>query len=816
MPQPVGTLVVFLVTTLTLSLVVPSVLSELINPVLFERGEIANYTIRAPRDFHIENRVSTEKKRAEVRAGVKRVFVSSYGGPRELVERLESFFAKLEDNEALKDAEDPERQLKARAQFERENSIDLQGTEWDILLDPASWAPLEKEVVRIADPILKRGVIANKRPLKTVFENGYGAVLINSKSSTERELSSPSSMFNPFEAKEVAEASMPGLGLQKGKGFNSVVHKLVMLQIHPNVLFDSVETDRRLQDAADNVESVVYRIKRGEVIVRAGDKITDAQERRLQQLHGDKHPGNLLATWAGYFILSGLVLFSAYVFVVEFWPQYVAKTKDLAVVAIVLIGSFVMIKLYSILATSLANSFYYFDPSTFILAAPVAAGGILLQVTLGASAVFLFMMCFLLLTGVFLENSWIVLAMIAIGNTIGAVSVKSAARRSAFIWAGARVATANMIIVVCFMLLFSDFSNAEKASRILWAVIGGLFSGVLGAGLTPIAEYFGRYITDFKLLELASLDHPLLRELSVQAPGTWNHSTVLGQMAEVAAEAIGANALLTRVGAYYHDIGKAKKPAYFVENQTKENRHDKLTPSMSALIIKKHVKEGIDMAKKYNLPPQIIDFIAEHHGTSLIEYFYVKAHKDLEEGEVVDESHYRYAGPKPQSKESGILMLADCVEASSRTLADPTPAKIQGLVQRIINKVFASGELDQSNLTLRDLHLVAKTFTRTLTGIYHRRVEYSEPAEKGKAKAEDSGDQKAGEKAKTKGQDKSSSKTEKGQGGASKEEAREGKGEKKDGSRNAAEGEGGKKNGENSSRKSDSSDSKETLKRLGM
>jgi len=254
------------------------------------------------------------------------------------------------------------------------------------------------------------------------------------------------------------------------------------------------------------------------------------------------------------------------------------------------------------------------------------------------------------------------------------------------------------------------------------------------AGVAPVIEYIGGYVTDMTLIEIATLDHPLLKQLSIQAPGTWNHSMVMGMMVESAAQAINANAVLGRVSCYYHDIGKAKNPLYFVENQMRgENRHDKLSPSMSALIIKSHVKDGIKMAQEYKLPEVIIDMIPQHHGTALIEYFYDKACKEVGEaglGEDVDKNLYRYPGPKPQTKEAGILMLADGIEAACRTISDPTLDRIQGLVQKMINKVFASGELDECELTLKELHEIAKCFTRVLTGIYHQRIAYSEPAEK--------------------------------------------------------------------------------------
>ncbi len=469
---------------------------------------------------------------------------------------------------------------------------------------------------------------------------------------------------------------------------------------------------------------------RGQVLVREGDLVTPSQQALVSQFQSEKHPISLAQVFAGHWILTMTLILSTYFFGVNFWPGFRLKTGDLLLLSLVICGSFLILKGFSVMGTALSYTFPYIDSDTILLAAPLSAGGILLQATLGASAVFAYTVLLSVLTGVYLADSWLLMVLTICGNFVGATSLRTCSRRSTYIYAGVRVAGVMILITSCFLLLYPEVSPEGNFAMILCAAVGGITSGILAGAFAPFAEFIGGYITDIKLLELASLDRPLLRELSLQAPGTWNHSMVMGQIAEAAAEAIGANPLLVRVGAYYHDIGKTSKPAYFVENQARENRHDKLTPSMSALIIKSHVKEGMELAIEHRLPKALVDFIPQHHGNSLIEYFYEKALREAEPDEVVDQSHYRYPGPRPQTKEAGILMLADAVEASSRTLSDPTPAKIQGLVQKIINKVFASGELDECSLTLRDLHQIAKSFKRVLTGIYHRRVEYNEPAEK--------------------------------------------------------------------------------------
>jgi putative nucleotidyltransferase with HDIG domain len=234
-----------------------------------------------------------------------------------------------------------------------------------------------------------------------------------------------------------------------------------------------------------------------------------------------------------------------------------------------------------------------------------------------------------------------------------------------------------------------------------------------------------------KLLELANREQSLLRELELRAPGTYHHSMMVGHLAEKAAEEIGANALLAKVAGYYHDIGKMRRPQFFVENVTihgGENRHEKLSPSMSARIIQAHVRDGADLGAEHGLAEPIMSGIAQHHGTSVIRFFYEKAKEfaDPEKGEIVHEHDYRYSGPKPQTREAGILMLADSVEAASRTLAEISPARVQQLVQRIINNYFRDGQLDECSLTLRDLHAIARTFIETLSAIRHDRIDYPE------------------------------------------------------------------------------------------
>jgi putative nucleotidyltransferase with HDIG domain len=271
--------------------------------------------------------------------------------------------------------------------------------------------------------------------------------------------------------------------------------------------------------------------------------------------------------------------------------------------------------------------------------------------------------------------------------------------------------------------------------QLTYALVNAVVSPVITYGLLIFLERVFRVTTELTLLELAQFNHPLLRMLAVQAPGTYHHSLSMATLAEAAASAVGANDILARVGAYFHDIGKIEKPGYFVENQkTSRSRHDKLSPRMSSLIITAHVKDGVALAREYGLPEQVIDFIPMHHGTTRIDFFYSKAlelaqHSDDETKiDEIKEADYRYPGPKPQTKETGIMMLADAVEAAVRAIEEPNPERIESVIGELIRKRFEEGELDECPLTLKDLTRIRMAFLNVLVGAYHSRVKYPDVA----------------------------------------------------------------------------------------
>jgi len=321
-------------------------------------------------------------------------------------------------------------------------------------------------------------------------------------------------------------------------------------------------------------------------------------------------------------------------------------------------------------------------------------------------------------------------AVAMMGGVTALYSVQRMRHRWHFVRAFFAIALANTAAILAW-----DLARSLPAAGVIrdgmWGLLSALFATAVAFGLLPLVEQVFRLTSDITLLELSDLNRPLLRRLQLEAPGTYHHSMVVGSLAEASAEAIGANSLLARVQAYYHDIGKLAKPEYYAENEpaSSRSRHEKLTPSMSALVVKSHISEGLDMAKKERLPRAVRNAIPEHHGTMVMAFFY---HKALEIDPAARREDFSYPGPKPRSRETAILMLADGVEGASRALEEPTPSRIRGLVSRIIDERVSDGQLDECGLTMQDLARIRDAFIPVLTAIFHVRAPYPEMPRRGR------------------------------------------------------------------------------------
>ncbi len=513
-----------------------------------------------------------------------------------------------------------------------------------------------------------------------------------------------------------------------------LVCDLTQYLLVPNVSPNWAETHERQQARLQDLKPVYFQVKRGEMLVREGERLTPMHLVKLQAQAKIYPRSRAALVFLGIFLSLSLLLAVCYRLARISLGQFSDDLRDLSFIAALLLASILLNKGLLLLGEILARNH------------PLAAQNLVYLLPLGLAPIFAAMflgletgmgVAFLAatFTALMVDHPFPLFLYFVVTGMVAVWGVRNCRRRNALIRAGLFIGLANLILVAAFKMLEFPFAARDLLGGEVFALSGGLLTGILALGLTPIMETGFRYSSNIRLLELLNLDQPVLKELMLLAPGTYHHSLVVGQMVEAAAEAIGANPLLAKAAAYYHDIGKIKKPAYFVENQVAgENKHEKLAPSMSSLILIAHVKDGVDLARKQNLGDGITSIIRQHHGTNLIHYFYHKAKTQAAaHPQPVNIQDFRYPGPKPQTKEAGLVLLADQVEAASKTLTDPTPARIQGMVQKIINNVFADGQLDECELTLKDLHLIAKSFNKILSGIFHQRVHYPQPAEKKKS-----------------------------------------------------------------------------------
>lgn len=478
------------------------------------------------------------------------------------------------------------------------------------------------------------------------------------------------------------------------------------------------------------------------MLLREGARVAEFDLLKLKALRTQTRKEQILLNSLGVAMLLMCLAITTYILHFNNHNQTAKyNTKNLFLIASLALTFFFLAEIsasFSELITQ--NSPLPIPRSSIYFGIPLASGAMIICLFLGLRAAVPMALVMAIGFAFIFQNRFEMFIYFLISGTMAAYWLRDCRERKVFVTAGTKLGMLNVVLATAINFYLGELSS----SKLLWdwafAFMGGLVAGILTAGIVPLVEIAFDYTTDITLLEFAHLDRPIMRRLMIEAPGTYHHSVIVGSLVEAAATEIGANPLLAKVCGYYHDIGKVKKPLYFIENQPDgKNKHDKLAPSMSSLILIAHIKDGVEIAKENKLGQMITDTIRQHHGSSQIKYFYEKA-KQLKGEDSVKIDDFRYPGPKPQTKEAGLVMLADVVEAASRTLENPTPSRIQGRVQNLINQVFSDGQLDACELTLKDLHNIAKSFNKILNGIHHHRIEYSESRaagnghEKGKLK----------------------------------------------------------------------------------
>lgn len=429
-----------------------------------------------------------------------------------------------------------------------------------------------------------------------------------------------------------------------------------------------------------------------------------------------------ITAFFGLTLLMLLVFYLFYRDVKRYRPALIGDTRKILLLAVLLLMTVAVSVFFRAVFALLAEALKL-DATTVGFALPVSAGAMLVSLLLDFHLALAFSFISSILMGIVFHNDPLLPFFYFTTSIMSALYVIRCRKRTVVLRAGVMNAVVGSISIIAIDLSMGLFLQ-QGSIDLIAGMAGSVITVMLVSVTLPFFEAVFDIATDIKLLELLDPNQPLLKELVYKTPGTYHHSIVIGNLAEAAAESIGENPLLARVGAYYHDIGKTQKPEYFIENQRPdENKHDRLTPSMSSLIITAHVKDGIEMARNHQLPSVVVDIISQHHGNSLIAYFYQKA-RENQQLNMVSEQDFRYPGPRPRTKVAAIVMLADAVEAASRTLIEPTPHRIQGLTNSVVTRIFLDDQLSMCDLTLKDLRDIAKSFNMTLNGIFHHRIDY--------------------------------------------------------------------------------------------
>jgi hypothetical protein len=699
----------------------------------YKVGEVATGNIKAPYDIEVLDEAATRDRRETERAEVAPVYDLVVGLPSEQRSKISGLFEK--GREAVRRSP-PASRGRAAARADAETIARLtaavgQALPEEPLLLLIKWGfsqELEDSCVRTYSAIMQGRVVAQKEGLPS-----GGSIVVREVRPGVMEESALSRLDQIRDLDEARAALRVRLDaeLREWTGAErKALASLLERYVSANLSYNASETERRRTAAMASVPEVFMRVQRGRVIVREGEVFTPEA---LEVLSRIRRAGLMTIHWktlgGNAVLLSLLVLFMHRY--VQAHQRVFRRVKNLYTL-VLMVALFIIVGAWAglFIANSVADQFFiapFNDPSSYYWALPVSAGAMLITLLANGRVATVAAAMIAALFGVAL--GWDPRAMLfALLSSFAAIyGISRYQQRTAILKAGAVVGLVNVAVVFSLKCIENGFSPvAEGLFEIAAAALGGLLVVPVVAFSLPMLEWLFNVLTDIRLLELSILDNALLRRLALEVPGTYNHSVIVGTLAEQAASEIGAHALFCRVAAYYHDIGKMSKPEYFVENMRDGmNRHDRLSPRMSSLIIASHVKEGIRLSVEYNLPRQIRDIIPQHHGTRLITFFYRKAKRKADpEVREIHESDYRYPGPKPQSKEAAIFMMADSVEAAARSVDEPTQAKFEEVIRAVSNAIVLDGQLDECDLTFSDLARINASFLKTLNAVHHHRISY--------------------------------------------------------------------------------------------
>ncbi len=698
----------------------------------YKPGDIASKEIRTLQDVTYEDTEATAQKRVIARATVPAVYVLN----TRLILARESEIARAfaEARELLIRLNLPSRGPLSPAQqeeFQREFRRVSQAFSSElvpILLSQRFATVLEGRLVKLLDLLLREGVIRDTDRSEFQKHQRVGIVVFDDATSVTSPMGDTFTVRGLSAAREVlAQYQLEFAALPATS--RVAILEFLSSQLFPSLVFDERETNARRDAAAAQVPPVEIQLKQGKVVLRRGEEVTREKIPQLEALRNLQRPKSLLRQFAGFCFFALVFIYTLWRYLVHHKGRNFRVRSRAQLILIIWTTVLLVTRLITELAEVLSDrlSIDAFDnPYLLDYVIPFAFGSLLITLLVDINLGLLTSIVTAILIGLFYEDIYL-MSYVLLGSLAGIFSVQQYKDRAAIQKAGLTIGVVGTFTLWGIDLLRQNpISYSGLMGKSALAFASGLLTSAIASLLLPALESIFKITTDLRLLELSNLNAPLLKRLSVEAPGTYHHSLMVGTLAEPAAEAIGANPLLTRVGAYYHDLGKMFKPEYFVENQAfGMNKHENLSPSMSCLVISSHIKDGLELARQHGIAEQIRDMIPQHHGTRVMSYFYQKAKEAADpKGQEIAEVDFRYPGPKPQTKEAAIMMMADSVEAASRTLKEPTAAQIQGLIDRLVDVIVADDQLDECDITLAEIRMVKESFLKTLSSLRHQRIDY--------------------------------------------------------------------------------------------
>lgn len=651
------------------------------------------YDIDAPRD--IENVIKTQEEAEAARKAVPPVMKRLSNVPSDVLSIAYDFHAMVEDARNNVEKRLQEREVNKKSwnyrtvlEEEQEKAIQLLSLRVSEFGIPLSGEQIQYLVAKISD-----GELADFKDMTVRLIKEAMVEDITQENLAER----INSVQNSFQS-----ATMK----QELKNIGALLAGSIM---QPSSVIDMEATEAAKDEAYRKALEKPVMILKDSRIISVGETITEDKLKVLEDL-------NLLETSSFDFLFTlgmftVLLLLSALIilFIRVYCRKVLNNRNEMILLAVIIVFTLTVAMFVS---------------AVNVLIMPVFIAPLLISILLDTKLAIMVNFIITIAVSFMVQGDPTFLYMSMIGGTFAAFAASRANQRSRLTVVGLLLAVINTLIVVC-MGMIEKGTLKQILDNSLTVSVNGMISIIFTIGLLPFFESTFSIITPLKLLELANPNQPLIKKLLMEAPGTYHHSLMVGNLAEVAAEAIEANSLLARVGAYFHDVGKLKRPNFFKENQLSDNPHDRMTANLSTLVITSHTSDGLEMAREYKLPTAIKDIICQHHGTTLVVYFYHKA-KQNEKGEEVKPEDFRYAGPKPSTKEAAVVMLADSVEAAVRSMVEKTEGKIEGLIRKIIKDKLDDGQLDLCELTLKDLDSIAKSFMRVFSGYFHEREQYPE------------------------------------------------------------------------------------------